>query len=145
MKYAKILALSLVVGLLATVAYTFYPEVHGLFAAGEPDAQKNMESITLYDAGDITTNLQDSGDGLARYVQTRVVLACPDEDTVASLEELQPVIRNELLAIFRSLKSDDLRGKRGMSEVRGMILKTVNEVIEPAEIVDVYLTELIIQ
>ncbi len=118
-------------------------EVNPAETHGENPEQKELEPV--YPVGEITTDLHIGTDGTQRYLAAEIMFACGDNETYDALEERHQAVRDALLQLFRSLSAEHLQGKEGMEMAKEEIIDTVNKVVAPNEILQVYFTELIIQ
>ncbi len=109
------------------------------------DADAGQDPEPLYSVGEITTDLRRGEDGILQFVQADMRLACGDDETYAEIERRHSAVRDSLLQLFRSLTAEQLRGEEGMKMVREEIIRIVNEIVDPFEIVDVFFTELLVQ
>ncbi len=119
--------------------------VHGWMRAPEEEAaEQPLPNRPIYNVESITTDLAVGPDGRRNWVQVDLQLECRDADTLSVVEENWVVIRNELLTVFRSLEAESLKGEEGMDRLRSSIIRRTNEILDDAELTDVFLLSIIV-
>jgi len=98
----------------------------------------------MYSAGTFVTDLKTLEGGLTSYLRVEMSLLCRDEETVEKLEKSEPLVRNEILTILRSMSAEDLQGDAGMKSLRDALIQRLNE-LKDGGITEVYFLDFVIQ
>ena len=88
-------------------------------------------------------NLADTG--ARRFLRMRIYLAFDERALVKEVEERQPEIRSEIIAVLRSKTVADLDGPEGMDALQQVILEQLNGLLKGGQIHSLYFDEFIIQ
>lgn len=111
--------------------------------SGREDDDQHLPS-PMYSVGTFITDLRVSAGGLNSYVRVEMTLRCRDKETVESLEKSEPLVRNEILAILRSMTVEELQGDAGMENLREVVVRRLNH-LKNDGITEVYFLEFVIQ
>ncbi len=133
--------------LLSVVLIVLLGGVYGIYwwmRAPEEAGKEPPPNRPIYNVESITTDLAVGPGGRRNWVQVDVQLECRDADALSAVEENWVVIRNELLTIFRSLEAESLKGEEGMDRLRSSIIRRTNEILDDAELTDVFLLTIIV-
>lgn len=108
----------------------------------ENPAQASITDVYYYTPGDyIVTNIKDS----KSLCKISVSLALTGKDQTDFLTESNSVIRSSIVDIMRSHNEDELRDPVITGVLSGEIADAVNKVLEINDVVQVYISDFVIQ
>lgn len=137
----KILMLTAVALVIAGALFLYFR-----LATAEPGHEDDEAHLPspMYSVGTFVTDLKASAGGLPNHIRVEMSLRCRDEETVDRLENSQPVVRSEILAILRSMTAEELQGDAGMKSLRDAVIRRLNELKDGA-VTEVYFLDFVIQ
>jgi len=96
-----------------------------------------------YSMTEFQVNLADQG--TRRFLRTTFDLAYDDRGLTREIEEREPELRSEIIAVLRSKYIEDLEEPGGMKDLEQDLLEMLNERLESGEIRAIYFKEFIFQ
>jgi flagellar protein FliL len=118
-------------------------------AQAQAEGEKEGEDEEAKEPGPIVplepfiVNLADEGGG--RYLRVSMQLELSDKELEKEMEKLLPKIRDSILMILPSKKSEDIRTSEGKSKVRDEIIVAINGSLTTGTVENLYFTEFVIQ
>ncbi|MGM9570616.1 MAG: flagellar basal body-associated protein FliL [bacterium] len=79
------------------------------------------------------------------YIKAKVALEVANEETLAEVVERTPQIRDEIISILRTKKTEDMQKPDGMLKLKEEIRKKCNENLTKGTILMVYFTDFVMQ
>lgn len=113
---------------------------------GEGKAPKMSDKVdpVHYDLPEFLVNLNTNGKGTS-YLKTSVTLELKNQDSVANVDKNLPKIVDAVNTYLRELRPSDLAGSAGIYRLREELMLRINRAIYPAEVLDIYFREMIVQ
>ncbi len=96
-----------------------------------------------YSMSEFQVNLADSG--TRRFLRTTFELAYDDRGLTREIEEREPELRSEIIAVLRSKYIDDLEEPGGMKNLEQDLLDMLNDRLESGKVRAIYFKEFIFQ
>ena len=93
----------------------------------------------IYPFGEFTTNLSDKG-----FIKMKVELEVKDKNSITAIEDRESEYKDKIINIIRSKAHDEVTGKEGMENIKKSILTGLNQLQGSETVINVFLTELII-
>ncbi len=106
-------------------------------AAGEQKITEVVKKENLLTLDSFTVNLA-STDGPRRYVSMDAVLKMSDDAKAPEFEARKPQIRNSIIDILNTKRSEDLLKKEGKSYLKDEIKSSINSYLVDGQVEDVY-------
>ncbi|HEX6971070.1 MAG TPA: flagellar basal body-associated FliL family protein [Limnochordia bacterium] len=116
------------------------PEIARTVEAGQ---EVPMPEHTI-DMDVFTVNLA-SAQGRGPYLRTAIVLQASDEAALQELEARRPQVRDRVLDVLRQQTREAFERPDALDRLKGLVLDAVNPLLVQGRVVNVYITEFIIQ
>ena len=118
-------------------------------AEKKPKEKKELSAESMYHLFEppFTVNFNDNGK--IRFLQVGLSVSTRDKDAIETMLQHEPVIRNNLVLLFSSQKSEDLYTREGKDKLRDDTLSEIQNVMKAntgdVGIDNVYFTGFVIQ
>lgn len=99
-------------------------------------------SAKTFGLDEFLINLADE-DG-KRYVKVKVFLGYDNKKLDAELEEKKPIIRDAIIAVFRTKKAADISPK-GVDTIKMELIQKINMVLEKGQLNNIYINDILLQ
>jgi flagellar FliL protein len=106
-------------------------------AAGEQKAPEVVKKENLLTLDSFTVNLAQ-GEGPRRYVRLDAVLKMSDDAKAPEFEARKPQIRDTIISILNTKRSEDLLKKEGKSILKEEIKSSINSFLVDGSVEDIY-------
>jgi flagellar FliL protein len=106
-------------------------------AAGEQKTVEVVKKENLLPLDSFTVNLAQ-GEGPRRYVRLDLVLKMSDDAKAAEFEARKPQIRDSIISILNTKKSEDLLKKEGKGYLKEEIKTSINSFLVDGRVEDIY-------
>lgn len=121
-------------------------------AQGEPSAEAgNSEEpathatgVAFVDLPDVVVNLHASSSRM-RFLKLRISLEVASDHEAEQLRVLTPRVMDSFQLYLRALTADDVQGAAGMQRLKEEMLARVLRAVEPLQIADVLIKEMLVQ
>ncbi|MBM7623512.1 flagellar basal body-associated FliL family protein [Sporohalobacter salinus] len=140
----KLMLVVMVLLSLVIAAGTSYFMLQQLGGSGQGSNQANKTATKLgptYKAGNFTVNLSND----RRYLRMDLVLEVSNEDVIKKLKSRNPQIRDAVISIIRTKKTEDINTKAGTKALREQIRSELNKLISEGRVTNVFFTEFVVQ
>lgn len=94
------------------------------------EQEEQPESPPTYLALEPAMVVNFQNPGRARYLQVAVEVMARDEGALEAVKQHMPAIRNNLVMLFSSQRSDDLKTREGKEALRAQVLEEVQKILE---------------
>ncbi len=118
---------------------------HWPFGDGPADAPDAGDYGLIVELGELVTNIATEVPGRDRYVHLEIDLLVEGDATRDALSVYSSPIRREILSIVRGTKVSQVEGRDGLDRLAEEIADSINDIIDPLEVDDVFFTEFLIQ
>lgn len=98
----------------------------------------------IFDLRVITVNLATER-GSGPYLRAAIVLQVEDEKEVEELEARRPQVRDRVIELLRQQKREDLTRPDALARLKGLVIDTVNPLLSKGRVINVFITEFVIQ
>ena len=112
----------------------------------EEGAEEGEEADTIgpmYSLDSFVVNLAEGGGN--RYLRVTMELELDNEVLKTELEQRLPQVRNAMLMILPTKKTDDINTVDGKLALRDQLIDEINGFLTTGEITNIYFTEFVIQ
>ena len=120
---------------------------HGEAAKGQgetADADKGGVSAQFVDLPDVLVNLQ-SDSRRSRFLKLRLSVEVADKKAGEAVQRLTPRVMDSFQVYLRALTPEDVGGSVGLQRLKEEMMARINLAIEPAQIKDVLVREMLVQ
>ena len=97
----------------------------------------------MYNLNPIIVNV--AGSDARRFLKTQIVLELSKEKLAEEMEKRAPQIYNSLNDILSSYRVEDISDNTGKDRIRSEVMSRINLILTTGKVVNVYLTEFVIQ
>jgi flagellar protein FliL len=112
----------------------------------EEALEEEAETTVIGEMFPLDTFVVNLADGNGkRYLRATMQLELSPEQTVATLEQRLPQIRDVVLTILPTKQFQEIRTVEGKATLRTEILTKLNELFNSASVANIYFTEFVIQ
>lgn len=112
----------------------------------EEALEEEAETTVIGEMFPLDTFVVNLADGNGkRYLRATMQLELSPEQTVATLEQRLPQIRDVVLTILPTKQFQEIRTVEGKATLRTEILTKLNELFNGASVANIYFTEFVIQ
>lgn len=110
----------------------------------EEVAQAPVIQSVFFEMPEIIVSLSGNSSNI-RYLKLVISVELTSEQDQQVVEKLLPKITDEYQTYLRQLRLEDLRGSVGTYRLKEALLLRINQVVQPVEVKDVLLKEMLIQ
>jgi flagellar FliL protein len=128
-----------ILSLLTAAGLFFYYNLSNQSQASDKLSADEILELSI-DTKEITTNLADDS-----YVKIRFNVQVDNKKAKQELEKRIFQLQNAIIYELSSVEKDDLRGKKGISELETRLGQRIDEFLENGNVSKVYTTQKIIQ
>ena len=107
------------------------------------EARDDESPGKVVDMTPFIVNLADPG--VPRYLKVSIKLELDDDNAVTRLNDRIPQIRDSLLLLLSSQKSEKMRGIKGKLRLKDQIFERVSVIIGEGAVRSVFLTDFVVQ
>ena len=93
---------------------------------------------------DLIVNLQSEAARM-RFLKLRVSLEVEGDQAAESVRQLMPRVMDGFQLYLRALTLEEVRGAAGMQRLKEEMIARVNLAVQPAQVTDVLLKEMLVQ
>jgi flagellar FliL protein len=120
-----------------------------LLMSGDKEEEKPVEEVVqlpsvFFEMPEIIVSLSGNSSNI-RYLKLVLSLELASAEDQAVVESQMPKITDEYQTYLRQLRLEDLRGSVGTYRLKEALLLRINQVVQPVEVKDVLLKEMLIQ
>jgi flagellar protein FliL len=138
------LALVLIGGAaMAYLAGLLPPESFGA-AAAERSGEPASRPAVFVDVPDLVINVNVTGTRL-RFLKLVASLEVGGERQAEAVRQLLPRITDNINLYLRTIEPDEMNGAAGVYRIKRDLLARINQVVEPHEVRDVLIKEMLVQ
>jgi|GEM_PF-841829 flagellar FliL protein len=105
---------------------------------------KKVEPVLVPLNKEILTNIAQDGGGF-HYIKVSIVLEVTDGEAAKVVNSNVPMIRDEIIAIFKGTKVDELSTPGGVEQVKSRIVQKLNSVLSANVIRNILFTDMVVQ
>lgn len=105
--------------------------------------EKGGEIGPVFNLNPIIVNV--AGSDARRYLKAQIVFELSKEKLAEEIEKRSPQIYNVLIDILSSYRVEDITENNGKERIRSEVMNRINLILTSGTIVNVYLSELVIQ
>lgn len=121
----------------------------GVFDSEEPTPEEMAEQevkkqVVFYELPEMLVNLNTT-ELTPSYLKLRVSLELEDETFIPDLKNLMPRVIDNFQVYIRELRKEDLRGSAGIVRLKEELLIRINTSIQPVQVKDILLHEMLVQ
>ena len=109
-----------------------------------PEEEVKEEKLgPIFSLGTLIVNL--SGSGGKRYLRTKIEFELNDEESLESITNKFPLVKDSILIILSGKKYEDISTSEGKVNLREEIMLKLNEIMKEGSVKNIYFTEFVIQ
>lgn len=97
-----------------------------------------------FDLPVITVNLATE-QGSGPYLRAAIVLQVEDAKQIVELQARSPQVRDRVIDLLRRQKREDLTRPDALARLKGLVIDTVNPLLSKGRVINVFITEFVIQ
>ena len=103
-----------------------------------------QEINSFYDMDEMIVNLDTNGRGNS-FVRLRLSLEVKNAESLHILKQYAPKVQDIVQVYVRGLRPDDLRGSISLYNIREQLLLRINKVVYPAQVINIYFRDVLVQ
>jgi flagellar FliL protein len=118
-------------------------ETHSPEKAKSSKAKSPNKDSQFFDLEEFVVNLNPDS-GKQEYLKLIITIQVNKNVNIKKIENKLPVIRDNLTTFLTTLKTEDIKGSSGVAMLKEELLKRLNLLLDPLEIENVLIKELLI-
>ncbi|MGB9682398.1 MAG: flagellar basal body-associated FliL family protein [bacterium] len=105
---------------------------------------KKVEPVLVPLNKEILTNIAQNGGGF-HYIKVSIVLEVTDRNAAKIVDSNIPMIRDEIIAVFKGTRADELSTPGGVEQVKLRIVQKLNSVLSANIVKNILFTDMVVQ
>ncbi|MGC8716770.1 MAG: flagellar basal body-associated FliL family protein [bacterium] len=105
---------------------------------------KKVEPVLVPLNKEILTNIAQNGGGF-HYIKVSIVLEVTDRNAAKIVDSNIPMIRDEIIAVFKGTRMDELSTPGGVEQVKLRIVQKLNSVLSANIVKNILFTDMVVQ
>ncbi|MGC9063823.1 MAG: flagellar basal body-associated FliL family protein, partial [bacterium] len=105
---------------------------------------KKVEPVLVPLNKEILTNIVQDGGGF-HYIKVSIVLEVTDRNAAKIVDSNIPMIRDEIIAVFKGTRMDELSTPGGVEQVKLRIVQKLNSVLSANIVKNILFTDMVVQ
>lgn len=138
----KMLTLIIVLVIIITgvASFTFFTYFS---VANEEEKEFDIDDIrSTYTVGDFVVNITDNN--RINFIRASLVFEIENEELVKELEKRKPQVRDAIITTLRS-QNESILKEPNAKTIKQILRAEINDILQTAEITNVWFTELVVQ
>ncbi len=112
--------------------------------AEEEVSEEIVEKPEYLELEEFLVNLNNP-DRQVSFLKMKVTLELPNVNTMTSVQERLPRIRDSFQVYLRELRNSDLQGSNGVQRLKEELLLRINKILEPESVNEILIKDMVVQ